>query len=456
MSRRVSAWIAVVVLLGMIALGGAVLSNEPLQAQMPATHSPDLIPSVSNAPADGAWRSGGPYGGLVQALALSPDFANDGIAFAGGWRAGPGGGTTGYGIVRTSDFGQTWTPVFHSAPWTQLAVFDLATSPAFDSDGMAFAATDGGLLRTRNRGNTWERLGGGLPGAGNDPTADDVRRVYLSPAFPTDGTLLALLADGRLFRSSDGGDTWTLLSIGRTFAATFAQAFSSNNTIYAVVLAGDPPALALARSTDRGTTWTVLRPLALGPVADLVEVTGTALLIATDNGVARLVPYEAGYAPEPVAPNIVGRVHRLAVAGDHVYAAAQEGLFITLSDGRGWQRYADTPQTAFLSVAVCPLWGRCHALMAGSYRGVLGTLDDNLEPWRWLSGVRRLDTKAVAASPTYATDGTLFAATEQGLFRSTDRGASWQLVEVGFQPEDDAYFGQVRVSATYALSLIHI
>ncbi|MEJ5197349.1 MAG: hypothetical protein WHX53_00355, partial [Anaerolineae bacterium] len=184
----------------MLALIGVALPDEPARAVAPAARPADRAPAAGSAPADAAWRSGGPYGGLVRALALSPDFANDGLAFAGGWRVGLAGSTTGYGIVRTNDFGQTWTPVFHSAPWTQLAVFDLVTSPTFDTDGTAFAATDGGLLRTHNRGNTWERLGGGLPGAGNDPTADDVRRVYLSPAFSSDGILLALLADGRLFR----------------------------------------------------------------------------------------------------------------------------------------------------------------------------------------------------------------------------------------------------------------
>ncbi|MGC8782125.1 MAG: WD40/YVTN/BNR-like repeat-containing protein, partial [Anaerolineae bacterium] len=406
MSRKASLWAAIAALFSAIALIGVTLPDEAAQALAPAAQHLDHASAALSAPADGAWRSGGPYGGLVQALALSPAFASDGLAFAGGWRAGPGGGTIGYGIVRTDDFGQSWSPVFHSAPWTQLAVFDLATSFAFDSDDTAFAATDGGLLRTRNRGNTWERLGGGLPAAGSDPTADDVRRVYLSPAYAADGVLVALMADGTLFRSADRGDTWTRLSIGRTFAAAFSRDFASSNTISAVILTGEPPALALARSTDRGDTWAVVQPLALSPVTDLVEVADAALLVATENGVARLAPDGAGYTPEPVALNISGAVHRLAVAGDHVYAAGQNGLFISLSAGRGWQRYADTPSTAFLSVAVCPHWGRCHALMAGSYAGVLGTLDDNLEPWRWLAGVRRLNTKAVAASPTYATDGT--------------------------------------------------
>ena len=452
MSRKASVWAAVAALFSVIALIGVALPDEAARALAPAARGAGHHTSALSAPAEAAWRSGGPYGGLVRALALSPDFSDDGVAFAGGWRQGPSGTTRGYGIVRTADHGQTWSAVFDSPPWTQLAVFDLAISPAFATDGTAFAATDGGLLRTRDRGNTWHRLAGGLPGAGNDPTADDVRRVYLSPAFATDRTLLALMADGRLFRSDDGGDAWTLLAApGYALAAAFARDFSLNDTLYVVALTGEPPALALVRSINRGATWSVVQALALDQAADLVELADGALLIASDNGVARLARSGAGYASDPVSPDIAGRVYRLAVAGDHVYAAGQSGLFITLSDGRGWQRYADTPQTVFSSVAVCPLWGRCHALMAGSYLGVLGTLDDNLEPWRWLGGVRRLETKAVAASPAYATDGTLFAATEEGLFRSTDRGFTWRLVTAGEGLENDSYFSQVRVSATYVV-----
>ena len=86
----------------------------------------------------------------------------------------------------------------------------------------------------------------------------------------------------------------------------------------------------------------------------MLQTADGALLLATGNGVARLVPANSGYAIETVSPNISGPVHRPALAGDHVYAAADQGLFITLTNGRRWDRYADTPVAPVRSVVACP------------------------------------------------------------------------------------------------------
>mgnify|MGYP005870234139 CR=1 FL=1 len=154
MLRNVPTWVVAATLFGMIAVIGVSLPGAPTQAI--AQNAPASGRATGlGAPAEAAWRSGGPFGGIAQALALSPDFASDGLAFAGGWRVGLAGIAGGYGIVRTTDGGATWTPLFASPPWTQIAVFDLAISPAFSSDQMSFAATDTVLLRTNNRVNTW-------------------------------------------------------------------------------------------------------------------------------------------------------------------------------------------------------------------------------------------------------------------------------------------------------------
>jgi hypothetical protein len=55
----------------------------------------------------------------------------------------------------------------------------------------------------------------------------------------------------------------------------------------------------------------------------------------------------------------------------------------------------------------------------------------------------------VEASPGYASDHTLFAATRSGLFRSTDEGLHWQLLP-GLPPAGDhTYFSHIRLSPDY-------
>ena len=444
MTRKTSIWAVLAGLLVVLSIGALGFSG-PLTTAAPLDQPSGMTAPQVQPASSGDWRSAGPYGGVARALALSPNFANDGLALAGGWKTGRMGRAGGYGIVRTIDGGTTWEPVFTAPPWSLLVVIDLAISPGFDADATAYAATETGLLRSGSRGTTWERLHGGLPEPGNDQAADDIVRVLLSPGFALDGTLLALQSNGTLFLSTDRGNTWGRPPVAPLAAAAFSRNFQIDGTIFAFAADG-----GLIRSTDRGTTWTVLQQLAVGPVADMLQTADGALLLATGNGVARLVPAGSGYAIELVSPNISGPVHRLALAGDHIYAAADGGLFITLTDGRRWDRYSDTPVAPVRSVAPCPDWGRCHALLAGADRGVLGTTDDNLVPWRWLAGPHRVAVASIVVSPMYLSDRTLFAGTADGLFLSEDGGGSWQVVAVGEPPDHEAVFSQVRVSASYA------
>ena len=127
--------------------------------------------------------------------------------------------------MRTTDHGATWQPVFAARLWSQLAVMDLVISPGFDADAFAFAATETGLLRTGNRGTTWERLHGGLPEPGNAPTADSIVRVSLWPGLTLDGTLLTLQSSGALFLSPDRGNTWSRPPIAPLAVAAFSRNF---------------------------------------------------------------------------------------------------------------------------------------------------------------------------------------------------------------------------------------
>jgi YVTN family beta-propeller protein len=377
---------------------------------------------------------------------VSPNFADDGIAFAGGWKLGRTGRTGGYGIVRTADRGATWESLLAASPWAGLAVMDLAISPDFRSDATLYAATEESILRSTSRGDTWERLLGGLPEPAGDPALDDMARVSLSPGFAQDGTLLALQANGDLHLSVDRGNSWHRPSVISLTVATFSRAFPADDTLFAVTADN-----RLILTKDRGATWATIQALPVGPVVDMVQAVDGALLLATEEGVARLAPANGSYVIEEAAPSLTGAVHRLAVAGDRIYAAAEQGLYSTSTDGRHWDRYADTPVMPVRAVAACAERSRCRALLAGADRGVLGTTDDELDSWRWLAGLHSVAAASIAASPLYATDRTLFVGTDNGLFRSTDGGGRWQIVAIGEAPGHDAVFSQVRLSASYAV-----
>lgn len=414
--------------------------------------SADAGPAGAAPAAAGPWRTGGPYGSTVRALALSPAFGADGFALAGGWRDGASGVTGGFGIARTTDGGASWQLL--QGVQQRWPVFELAISPAFATDRTAFAGTDVGLLRTTDAGDTWTRLYGGLPDSTpKAPETDDIAHIRISPAFATDRTLYAVPraasdAPASLYRSTDGGDAWTRVYTGTVTAVALSRGFDADNTLF--IAARQAGATRILRSTDRGGTWAVVFDAGAQPAADLLALHDAALLLATDAGIVRLAPHAGVYAADAVTENIATAVHRLALAGDHVYAAAEDGLYISLSEGRTWQRYADTPAAPFHAAAPCPLWGACHALMAGSDAGLLVTPDDNLQPWRWLSGFYPLRAQSVVASPAYDSDGTLFAGTEDGVFRSADRGVTWQRLPTGHPASHNTFFNAVRLSPAYA------
>ena len=403
-----------------------------------------LIPTPTPA-GGGGWRSSGPYAGDVQALALSPAFAADGLALAGGAQVGPS-MPGGYGIARTTDNGKTWKLLQDEQH--RWAVFDLAISPAFSTDRTAFAGTDVGLLRSIDSGDAWTWLYNGLPDCTHGSSCA-IGRVRLSPAFGADGIALVVPREGALYRTANRGDAWTNVLAGSVSAVSFSRNFATNQTAFAALPDAGSGSTQLKRSVDGGRTWTNLLTLPIGQVDDILETVEGGLLLATADGVKRLMPSGTGYAEVPAAPQIPGPVYRLATAGDNIYAAGFNGLYISLSFGRGWNRMADTPTTPFQTVAPCPLWGSCHAVMAGTRQGILATPDDNWKPWAWLPGPSPVPASSVSASPAYETDSTLFAGTNFGVFRSTNRGLSWQRMTGADSPGYPYAFPSVRVSPAY-------
>jgi len=87
----------------------------------------------------------------------------------------------------------------------------------------------------------WERL----------PASPEHVRRLLTPAS---GPLFALADDG-LYRSDDGGDSWTTVSLPSSSRPVVAIDSTHHDTMYAVEEDG-----GLARTSDGGATWTTIRP----------------------------------------------------------------------------------------------------------------------------------------------------------------------------------------------------
>jgi len=190
----------------------------------------------------GSWSHVGATGVRVRTLVFDPDAAS-GTVFAG----------TAAGVMKSTDRGSTWT---RTGPDGETM---LAISPEFDTDGTLFAASpDRGLFVTRDGTASWSPVT--LPGSRG------VEAVAVSPAFGTDHTVLVSLVGGPLLRSTDGGRTFaptgSNLNAGGYVIADFTNP-SGSPIQFSPTYAKDRTVFAygsrnVLRSTDRGSSWTVL------------------------------------------------------------------------------------------------------------------------------------------------------------------------------------------------------
>lgn len=105
------------------------------------------------------------------------------------------------GILKSTDAGSTWT-ITHGGIHPDIHAF--AIHP--DNPRTLFSATGGGVYRTYDGAETWERL-----------IDDYTRGVAIHPIVPEvvfTGPARRVGHEGRILASEDGGDTWTLAARG--------------------------------------------------------------------------------------------------------------------------------------------------------------------------------------------------------------------------------------------------
>jgi hypothetical protein len=128
------------------------------------------------------------------------------------------------GAFRSTDGGETWTPInagvaadFMPDPNPEVGqcVHKLLQHPA--RPNRLWQQNHCGVYRSDDYGETWARLdGNGLPSDFGFPIALDPRDPDVAYVVPEEGAENRVTSDGRLgiYRTSDGGESWTLLDGG--------------------------------------------------------------------------------------------------------------------------------------------------------------------------------------------------------------------------------------------------
>jgi hypothetical protein len=229
----------------------------------------------------GGWTTGSipTATGRVTAVAVDPN--STGTIYAG---------TAGGGVWKSTDNGSTFTPVFDSEPSLAIGAItiDATTNPSTiyvgtgEANGSADSYYGKGLFKSTDGGTTWTALGqpwtsststgtfGLLSFAKIVVTHFNGQTIILAATTATGGSSNraevympeATPGTGGLYRSADGGQTWTRVSGDPSSGINCAMCATEDATDVAV----DPASPGLVyvamnhdevyQSTDGGATWT--------------------------------------------------------------------------------------------------------------------------------------------------------------------------------------------------------
>lgn len=397
---------------------------------------------------------------LIRAVAIHPARPETVLAGSG----------TGGGVLRSYNGGLQWNvhPVLDTTATTG-AVEKIVFDPA-DPARIYAAMIQKGVIRSRNNGDTWVRINGGLPtvksrslvvvngdrylgtadagafhaimpndstwlpvntGLGN-PVVDGLLSVAGSP-----GTVWAGTDGGGIYRTNNSGASWTQLDGGLLNTYDFSLALRpSNHELYLGTGFGDQ----FWRSTDQATSWTRASFLFShdsehGVAADPLAV-GTVYLSAYGGGVYRSTNDGTTWVdPDSLSATLTNRFVRplLAWPGEtgHLLVGAGNGVWESLDGGGHWVPKGSGLPASF-SVRSLALAPAAPAIYAGSDINGVYRLNGTGVWAQKNVGLRGRFVHALVVDATLAS--TVYAATDSGLFKSTDSADDWVPSGTGLGP----------------------
>ncbi|MCB9898316.1 MAG: hypothetical protein H6825_09965 [Planctomycetes bacterium] len=356
----------------------------------------------------------------VETIEISPSFDEDGTAF-GVFRL-----SEHVVFARTTNGGKSWQEWGHE--FVQSTVAALRFSPDFLHDRTAFAAAVGsGVWRTTDGGTTWTHTSAGL----GDVVVHD---LAVSPDFPTSGRLLAATDDG-CFLSTDRGEHWARSDDGL-----------AESVLIQITFAGPTGRIAytgtkvLQRSDDGGATWRAGAKLSdpLHALEASPSFATDATLAAVVGGEGVFVSTDAGATFQPSNTGLrETAVNDLEFADDGTLVAALPSKGIATCPGpftkwtisnAGLEEL--TPQTAnhWRDVEITPTFSRDGVVLVGSFEGVFRS-DDRGQTFRQSDIYHQHINRALVFSPDYVHDHTILLGNYGGgVFLSPDDGDSWEPV----------------------------
>jgi photosystem II stability/assembly factor-like uncharacterized protein len=372
------------------------------------------------------------------------------------------------GLFRTEDGGKNWTQVLYLDDTTGAA--DLAFS-ADTADTLYaslwqvqrhpwldyFQPTVGGnssIYRSTDGGRSWKPVpGAGLPGSPLSrieiavAPGHQAKRVWASVGT-ADG--------GGLYRSEDGGANWILVNDDSSLASDYMSWLTADPQDDNTVWAGGQP---LRRSVDGGKTFNIVRSSPGGDDYHALWIDPTdsqRMITGADQGA--VVTFNGGESWSSWFNQPTGQFYRVAVDNGvpyRIYSGQQDSGTVSIASRsdygrisfRDWnpvggdERDGDIPDPTDADIVYgAGLGGRISKWRASTAQV------QNVSPWpvsSYAENPRDVEYRydwitplAISAAPPHA----MYTAA-QVVFRSTDRGQSWQIISPDLTGIDPAATG---------------
>jgi photosystem II stability/assembly factor-like uncharacterized protein len=361
----------------------------------------------------------------LSALAIDP--ADPRTLFASSFAAG---------IYRSDDAGVSWFPVDTGLTNTQ--VWTLAVDPrgsalfAGTGDGgrIAEGGGPGGVFTTAD-GRTWQRTVRGL-------VASAVRTVAAAAGDPL--ILWAATDSLGLFRGSNGGRAWSRIPISGLDGELrdIAVDPASPGTVYVLASSQATPGFRLFKTADSGATWARLSPppfssplgVKVDPRTGAVWLFGYGLERSVDGGATwtaangiEAANFIQDVTFDPSSPQTLYASGFLPPASR--FQTAEARLYRSRDGGATWNRLDPGGQPgAAQKVAVSPSNPRVLYVAVG---GRLWRSTDAGASWQ---AVAEAPQQGLISDLLAGPDGTLYAATNTGVYASPD-GLVWTALNDG-------------------------
>ena len=364
-------------------------------------------------------------GGLIKTVTIDPSHPN--IMFAGTWGAG---------IFKTTDGGENWKAVNQGI--TNRYITKLIVSPV-SSNTVYAGTTSNGIFKTMDGGENWTHFPIGESWSGGA-----IKDLVMSEADPeilyAKGTYFVIADNGvpylyidnksLLFKTENGGASWTLISFGDSDPeiTAFALCPVNPNTAYAGTKSN-----GILKSIDGGVTWNSISN-------GISEVDIGALSIHPENpdliwagAAAELFKSTNGGANWTAVSNLNSKIELLLLDPSNpltLFASVSMGdLYKTTDGGNSWLLVgSNTIDSTIEALAIDP--SDTDAVYAGSLKGLFKTFDGGLN---WIPrnhGITNVEVLQIAINPE--NPDMMYAGTAgYGIFKTENRGASWVPVNNG-------------------------